>query len=302
MTVSFVRADRPKIYDIPAEGLQKRYDYVGALSHNSQYRHPADVSLDGLTRKDRKIRINQSTREALQEAFELSAELGTQYNYISESELESDISEVIELTMIRNRNPEKIGLLPASPGRVKTGPDLIMVDSGCPFDLIGHEDCAGRLWLKEPLEQPIGLETANGFTEATHTIPTQSRVLGENLNPILLKSTPAVISLGLRCMEYGYDFIWLHGKNPYLITPTGRKVELVVINYVPYLDEGGDYHRRVVVAGPCGETSDLRNNVAQPSVQQTHGMAAPSSASSSAGEPMEVDTVPAVPTVPWPKV
>ena len=53
-----------------------------------------------------------------------------------------------------------------------------------------------------------------------------------------MASTPAVLSIGRRCMDYGYEFRWPAGKLPYFITPSGVKVTLVVEDYVPYLLTG----------------------------------------------------------------
>ena len=59
--------------------------------------------------------------------------------------------------------------------------------------------------------------------------------LDEDIEPYVLNSTPAVPSVGRRCMDYGYEFRWPSGEPPYFISPQGKKVKLEVKDYVPYL-------------------------------------------------------------------
>ncbi len=47
--------------------------------------------------------------------------------------------------------------------------------------------------------------------------------------------TPAVPSMGMRCVEMGYSFIWLAGQNPYFIKPDGMIVKFEVHHNIPYL-------------------------------------------------------------------
>ncbi len=59
--------------------------------------------------------------------------------------------------------------------------------------------------------------------------------LDEEIEPFVMASTPAVLSVGRRCLDFGYEFRWPAGKLPYFITPKGVKVTLVVEDYIPYL-------------------------------------------------------------------
>ena len=59
--------------------------------------------------------------------------------------------------------------------------------------------------------------------------------LRETASPLLLDSTPAVLSVGLRCMELGYNFHWPNKKNPYFILPSGKRFTMQVDRNVPYL-------------------------------------------------------------------
>ena len=50
------------------------------------------------------------------------------------------------------------------------------------------------------------------------------------------------MSIGYRCVELGYDFIWLgsRGLPPYFITPSGRVVVMEVNGRIPYIRTGSD--------------------------------------------------------------
>jgi hypothetical protein len=52
---------------------------------------------------------------------------------------------------------------------------------------------------------------------------------------LVLESTPAVLSIGRRCMEQGYTFEWKPRRAPTLRSPNGAVVTLEVIDNIPYL-------------------------------------------------------------------
>ena len=81
------------------------------------------------------------------------------------------------------------------------------------------------------------VETANGDVQVSKSLPEQICALGENVQPLLVPESPWLLSLGLRCMEYGYEFHWERGKRPYFITPDNRKVELELDGYCPQINE-----------------------------------------------------------------
>lgn len=58
------------------------------------------------------------------------------------------------------------------------------------------------------------------------------------IDPFLVESTPAVLSVGMRCIDDGYDFVWCMGskkQDPFFTKPNGDKIYLKVNDYVPYL-------------------------------------------------------------------
>eukprot|EP00972_Heterocapsa_arctica_P092851 13694804-Heterocapsa_arctica.AAC.1 len=62
--------------------------------------------------------------------------------------------------------------------------------------------------------------------------------LCEEISSFVLQDTPAVLSVGDRTVNKGYNFIWPAYSNPYFITPNGFRVELEIIDNIPYLRRG----------------------------------------------------------------
>ena len=55
-------------------------------------------------------------------------------------------------------------------------------------------------------------QTANGCTPGTECIELFIEELGETVEPYVLASSPSLLSVGRRCQELGYSFIWVGGK------------------------------------------------------------------------------------------
>ena len=54
----------------------------------------------------------------------------------------------------------------------------------------------------------------------------------------VLDDTPSVMSLGKRCMEEGYSFVWPSGQMPFMITKIGERIDLTIHDNIPYVDLG----------------------------------------------------------------
>ena len=85
------------------------------------------------------------------------------------------------------------------------------------------------------MRKPLVLMTAGGLVNVDKTADIYVKELDERIQPLVLKSTPAVLSVGMRCMKMGYAFHWPAGETPYFITPNGSRVDLKVRGLVPYL-------------------------------------------------------------------
>ena len=91
---------------------------------------------------------------------------------------------------------------PGGLGRVESW----IIDSGS-----GHDLMAGYLADPKAVHKafvPLSFFTANGVTHADKVCEDKLIVLNERVKAYLLDSTPAVLSLGARCMQKGYGFYW----------------------------------------------------------------------------------------------
>ena len=84
---------------------------------------------------------------------------------------------------------------------------------------------------------PVRMLTAHGESSSTKQGKVFVPRLGKTIDPYLVKSTPAVLSVGMRCIDDGYDFVWngSRGEDPYFVKPDGKIIPLTVNDYVPYL-------------------------------------------------------------------
>ena len=91
-----------------------------------------------------------------------------------------------------------------------------LVDTGCPFDLIAERDLETHeeSYIKRA-SKFIRLATPNGIVDADKIISFKVPQLGEPIDAYLMKSTPTVMSIGRRCMQHGYSFVWKANKKPY---------------------------------------------------------------------------------------
>ena len=68
-------------------------------------------------------------------------------------------------------------------------------------------------------DDEIVFQTANGSTSTSDVAEIVVDELGETAKPFVLDETPAVLSIGRRCMKMGYAFHWMPGKLPFMVTP-----------------------------------------------------------------------------------
>ena len=109
-----------------------------------------------------------------------------------------------------------------------------IADTGSAQDLVNDSELPDDYGYYS--DNPIRMITANGERSSSK----QGRVfvpkLGKTIDPYLVRSSPPVISVGMRCVEDGYDFVWRgsKGEPPYMVKPNGERIEFVVRDYVPY--------------------------------------------------------------------
>jgi hypothetical protein len=85
----------------------------------------------------------------------------------------------------------------------KASVDLWLVDTGCGSDLIEKCEIRNLKPFVARAAKSITFHTANGPTTATEIVRLFVEEFGEEIKPYILDSTPAVVSVGLRCMKLG---------------------------------------------------------------------------------------------------
>ena len=83
--------------------------------------------------------------------------------------------------------------------------------------------------------EPLELITANGSQSADQQASVHIDCIDKEVQPYVLPDTPAVISVGMRCIQDGWDFVWKSFSRPYFKKRDGTKIKLEVKDYVPYL-------------------------------------------------------------------
>ena len=99
-----------------------------------------------------------------------------------------------------------------------------LVDSGSCFHLLGQSDVPTGQRLAK-LKEPIRITTANGEVVHTKRTSTPVRVLGKELNTVVVGECPPVTSLGRFCIDNKMDFVWLGstGQKPVLVRGAVRR-------------------------------------------------------------------------------
>ena len=131
-----------------------------------------------------------------------------------------------------------VGACPKSPRSsvCRVQPTEWLVDTGSGHDLIDLALVMRNADLINTDHQNLTLSTANGECKPAGSISMRIDAFSEVSSALVLENTPNVLSVGLRCMEYGYAFHWPSGEFPYWITPEGKRVSCRVENNVPFLD------------------------------------------------------------------
>ena len=107
-------------------------------------------------------------------------------------------------------------------------------ETGSAQDLIARREL-GHL-KAHPSEGPINNLTANSPSSAEDQCTIEVPSIASKAEPYVLPETPSVLSVGQRCMEEGFDFVWRAFKRPYFQKqPAGKKVYMDVKDYVPDL-------------------------------------------------------------------
>ena len=115
---------------------------------------------------------------------------------------------------------------------------MMVIPTGCGYDLISQRK-AQELGLNvtEGNDRMVFM-TANGITETREVAKCTVDSFGEEAKPFVLEQTPAVFSVGMRCMKLGYTFVWPPGNQPFMINSSGKRIDLHSKDDIPYLIPG----------------------------------------------------------------
>ena len=83
-------------------------------------------------------------------------------------------------------------------------------------------------------DRPINMITANGPNYADKQCKVRVPSINTTAEPYVLPDSPSVVSVGQKCMEEGFDFVWRANCRPYF-RDNGNKVYMDVKDNVPYL-------------------------------------------------------------------
>ena len=125
----------------------------------------------------------------------------------------------------------RVVLRPAAASSL-SGPLRFIVDSGSCFDIANMKECTRRSLARViGLDPPLEMSTVNGRVTVTKGLRIEVPALKKGVDFALMPNSPSIISLGRRCMLDGYAFHWPAGTSPYLIDPSGQRIDLEVDNY-----------------------------------------------------------------------
>ena len=110
-------------------------------------------------------------------------------------------------------------------------------DTGTDQDIVGEsQQVVTRSNIREA-DVNITLSTANGPITADRSIDTHIPALCEGFSPYVLKDSPPALSIGQRCLEDGYDFVWGRDNKPIFVRPDNEVVQFKMSSRVPFLDD-----------------------------------------------------------------
>ena len=113
-----------------------------------------------------------------------------------------------------------------------------LMDTGCGHDLISKKKIERHDLETLVTPEPISFQTASGITDTDLVSNFQADSFKEPINAYVLGDTPSVLSVGKRCMNQNYSFIWPPGREPFMIDPDGKRISLFVNGDIPYVRVG----------------------------------------------------------------
>jgi hypothetical protein len=111
-----------------------------------------------------------------------------------------------------------------------------IADTGASYDVAREGLAEFYVWKKVPLPEPIRISTANGPVETQGAVLTRILGMSEDVHALEFGDTPSLLSVGRRCLNEGYSFVWIAGRNPYFVTKEGMILPCKTSCDVPYIE------------------------------------------------------------------
>ena len=131
-------------------------------------------------------------------------------------------------------SPTNDRCLPA-PSVIKPEERAFVVDSEGSMHMVSRKDFNSAeletVWVST---SPTTIVTASGEVLIKEEATVYVRALDLFVTVMLLENTPAVLSLGKLCEEFGYSYHWTSGQKPHLIKK-GKKNQCHTSNHVPFV-------------------------------------------------------------------
>ena len=109
------------------------------------------------------------------------------------------------------------------------------------------------------LDEPISLNTANGYIEATQYAYVHALELDMTVKVILLENSPAVLSLGRLCRQNNFELRWPGGipspSNGPILIKNKKIYNLFAQNDVPHITAARTSSKKVV-SGPAEKAGE----------------------------------------------
>ena len=82
-------------------------------------------------------------------------------------------------------------------------------------------------------EDAMNFMTANGQTSTSTKADIVIEELNDTVSPFVMEDS--VLSIGRRCAQDGYSFMWLSGEDPVMVDKEGKVIRMRVAGHIPYL-------------------------------------------------------------------
>ena len=148
-------------------------------------------------------------------------------------QIRSPCREISELNVPSHSNRQGFALAVS----LRKNDRQFILDTGASFHLIGEHDLSPfELDRVYKFEEPFSLLTGNGVTWVDKGISIKIKRLGIEVECVILKDVPAVLSLGKLVRDEGFRFTW-EGRDLACLSRNSVRVYCPVDNNVPFIEQ-----------------------------------------------------------------